>query len=859
MRSPKLPQNISIDIDPKIFNKKYLPYLQEIHEYEVYYGGQGSGKCLGRGTKVVMYTGELRAVEDICVGDLLMGTDSTPRTVLSVCSGVDELYNVHQNKGMDYIVNSQHILSLKKAKSCRKTELSKQRYASYPAFVDMPVQEYLKQSKRWRGRFYGYRVGVEFPKKDVEIDPYFLGVWLGAGTSSRLNITTEDAEIKEYVYQAEYMNRTDLKDVFVKYNLFNNKHIPEDYLYNTKEIRMQVLAGLLDTDGNLQGNCYDIVQKNKRLTEQIMYLAHSLGFRCSMQECQKTCCNNGVVGTYYRLNISGNTQNIPVKIARKKVVSYNKMVDADVTGLSVEPIGSGEYFGFVIDGDHRFLLEDFTVTHNSVFVCQKKILQLTTIAGRNMICLRKQSTDCYDSCWGQMLTAIEQLKLTPFWNVNRSDHILRNTVNGNSIYFDGVDKIENIKSFKPEKGNLTDVWYEEVSEEESRDNIRDIDGRIRDEHQKCSLILSFNPTYRQHWLFEFVNVFCRDKDALVVHSTHRDNAFLSDAYRQKTESLKYDDPYRYQVYCLGEWGVTGQTVFSSNKIAARLQELNVLHKESPPLKGQFAYDMDDNDRVLPGSFKFFTDGSGDVSIYRKPHPKHPYVLSVDTAGEGVDYFAAHVIDNITGEQVAVFHSIQSPDICVLQIFGLGMYYNEALLVPEINFDGAFLLHRVRELGYNNIYRRSVSPDEMRDGALERKYGYRTTAGNRMLSLYVFKDWTETHMHCINDIATLNEMLTFTRQVKRTKGIWWGAEAGAHDDLVMAFAIALQGREQQVTYEVAEKKKLEGDIYPETLLQMIKDKVCTYKEAQAYMKGRRFMGEKYKLPSKARGLKYDRER
>lgn len=494
----------------------------------------------------------------------------------------------------------------------------------------------------------------------------------------------------------------------------------------------------------------------------------------------------------------------------------------------------------------------------SWFICQKKILQLTQQENRNMICLRKQSTDCFDSCWGQMITAIDQLELSPFWNINRSDHVLRNVINGNSIYFDGVDKIENIKSFKPEKGNLTDVWYEEVSEEESRKNIRDIDGRLRDQHQKCSLILSFNPTYRQHWLFEFVNVFCRDKDAIIVHSTYKDNKYLNDAYRQKTEALKYDDPYGYQVYCLGEWGITGQSAFNANKIATRMKELNVSHKNAPPQHGIFAYETDDSDRVLPGTFRFLDTGSGEVTIYREPNKKHPYVLGVDTAGEGVDFYAGQVIDNITGEQVAVFHSIETPDVCALQVFGLGMHYNEALIVPEINFDGAFLLHRLRELGYNKIYRRSGSPDEMREGALERKYGYRTTAGNRMLMLTMFKDWTESHMHCINDVPTLNEMLTFTRQPKKLKGVYWGAEAGAHDDLVLSFALALQGREQQDCREVAERKKLEGDIYPETLLQMIKDGACTYQEAREYMKGRRFMGEKYKLPAGKRGKKYDRD-
>ena len=493
----------------------------------------------------------------------------------------------------------------------------------------------------------------------------------------------------------------------------------------------------------------------------------------------------------------------------------------------------------------------------SFYISQKKVLQLTVTPKRNMICLRKQSTDCYDSCWGQMLTAIEQLKLSPFWNINRSDHILRNTVNGNCIYFDGVDKIENIKSFKPEKGNLTDVWYEEVSEEDIRANILDIDGRIRDEFQKCSLILSFNPTYRQHWLFEFVNVFLKDKDSLVLHSTHWDNKFLSDAYRQKTESLKYDDPYRYQVYCLGEWGITGKTVFNANKIAERMRDLQDKFSRTPPKKIDFKYERKDNVHVIPESVLPYETDSGETNVYVEPVPKHPYVVSVDTAGEGVDYYAAQVLDNITGEQVAVFHSVRAPDEAVLQVYGLAKYYNNALMVPEINFDGAYLLYKCKELGYDNMYRRMTSPDDTLQ-TYEQKYGFRTTSGNRMFMLSVLKEWTEANMNKINDLGTLNEMLTFTLQVKKMKGIWWGAEAGAHDDRVMALAICLQGREQQEMAEIPEKIPMTGFFYPEELEMGLAAGRFTYEDVYEYKKTHMFCGQKYSDIGTVRGNRYARD-
>src|SRR5690606_21713482 len=77
----------------------------------------GMGKCLGKGTKVVMYNGQLKKVEDVIAGDLLMGDDSTPRKVLSICRGREQMYWVHQNKGISYRVNESHILSLKRSRN----------------------------------------------------------------------------------------------------------------------------------------------------------------------------------------------------------------------------------------------------------------------------------------------------------------------------------------------------------------------------------------------------------------------------------------------------------------------------------------------------------------------------------------------------------------------------------------------------------------------------------------------------------------------------------------------------------------------------------------------------------------------
>ena len=145
-------------------------------------GPPGVGKCLGKDTPIIMYDGRTKMVQDIVVGDLLMGDDSTPRTVISTVKGRDKMFKIKQNNGNDYVVNSVHILSLKGSSS----ENGKYNIENK---IDISLPEYLTKSDDFKKRMKGYKVPVEFNKKDLKLNPYLLGYWLGNGTSSSPNIT----------------------------------------------------------------------------------------------------------------------------------------------------------------------------------------------------------------------------------------------------------------------------------------------------------------------------------------------------------------------------------------------------------------------------------------------------------------------------------------------------------------------------------------------------------------------------------------------------------------------------------------------------------------------------------------------
>ena len=96
----------------QIFLKNYISVDTPYNGILIFHS-TGVGKCLAKGTKIIMFNGEIKNVEDIHIGDLLMGDDSTPRKVTSLATGIDKMYNISQKYGDDYVVNSEHILCLK--------------------------------------------------------------------------------------------------------------------------------------------------------------------------------------------------------------------------------------------------------------------------------------------------------------------------------------------------------------------------------------------------------------------------------------------------------------------------------------------------------------------------------------------------------------------------------------------------------------------------------------------------------------------------------------------------------------------------------------------------------------------------
>ena len=386
----------------------WLELLQEIHPHPcinmynefILSTAIGVGKCHGLGTKILMYDGSIKNVEDVVVGDKLMGDDSTPRNVLSLARGRENMYRIIPNRGGEsFTCNESHILSLKRTNDGRTDRVNE--------IENISMRDYINKSSNFKNLYKLYRKEVSFNKKELKIDPYIYGLWIGDGATEGSYLTTADKEIEDiwcnygkaiglevHKYSQEgnksstYRLTTGKTSGKAGRNIFLNviknstksghKRILPEYLQNSEESRLKLLAGIVDSDGyvNHNGGQITITTKYKDLAEDYVYLARSLGMQSSLKESVKTIKKINFKDTYYNVYISGTLCNIPTVLLRKKMSNRKLNKDPLKTGFKVESLGEGDYYGFELDGNHLYMLGDFTVTHNTTIAIASMVYEM---------------------------------------------------------------------------------------------------------------------------------------------------------------------------------------------------------------------------------------------------------------------------------------------------------------------------------------------------------------------------------------------------------------------------------------------------------------------------------------------------
>jgi len=330
----------------------------------------GFGKCLGKNTPVMLYNGDIKNVQDIEITDLLMGDDSRPRRIFSVCKGREKMYRLTQDNGISFTMNESHILSLKipSHKNIFYNEIFNRIVVKYFDFnfvkfcfkhfedlnealkfktelpntntIDISVKDYLALPLNIQKGLKTYKVGVEFSSSPINLDPYITGVKL------------MENHFREELYGDKILEK--------KY-----KRIPIEYLYNDRKIRLKFLLGMIDSIEGCSGlDEYTIRVRSRGFRDDIIFLARSLGFVSLYEK---------VSYDQYVVTIKGRIKPCILPIEIDSLSVYNPWDDMKEKNaieslsfdFSLESIGEGDYYGFTINGNGRFLLGDFTVTHNT--------------------------------------------------------------------------------------------------------------------------------------------------------------------------------------------------------------------------------------------------------------------------------------------------------------------------------------------------------------------------------------------------------------------------------------------------------------------------------------------------------------
>ena len=409
-------------------------------------------ECFDPETPILMWDGTSKRAGDIVIGDVLIDDLGNPTKVRTTCSGVKNMYDVipYKDNFMKHRVTDNHILTLRirQHKNILNCERKDRNYKYSVKFLnrdnnkiqekyfaalkeaedfvnsfddddtlDITIENYLKLNKTTKDHLVLFKVeGIHWTKKEVEMDPYLLGMWLGDGLSDgtgfALNYKTDLETLAYWEKWAEengatiakgerysfsvcskknkdasskgLCNRVEeapLKKCLRKYNLLKNKHIPNEYLTNDRDTRLKVLAGLIDTDGSVraQGREIRICQgpANYRIIEDAYTLAMSLGFSCGVKEgrSQWTDEKSGEkkFSIYKELTITGHKIcEIPTLLPRKKLSTIENKTQLlrsksfMSSKFNLVETGIGPYVGWQLhDKRGRFCLKDGTSLHNT--------------------------------------------------------------------------------------------------------------------------------------------------------------------------------------------------------------------------------------------------------------------------------------------------------------------------------------------------------------------------------------------------------------------------------------------------------------------------------------------------------------
>ena len=321
---------------------------------------------------------------DLKAGDYVFGRDGKAVRVLAVSEKVLSEYRVTFSDGSVFDCHGNHEWVIYD-RSYKKERTLETKY--------MATQKLYSGVEGKRGCHYRFQVepcvSVDFEPKNVAIDPYTLGAWLGDGLyeGGLMHIGNDDTQIIDNIARVYSLHETKgsqsvrrfriegLSDILKADGLLGNKHIPDDYIFNSSEVRKQLIAGLIDTDGYVypKNGRVTISNTNKRIIDSTALILRSLGQNVVITAFEPQVSSSGIVGrqTVYQLCFNPTTD-FPTVVPRKRI--GRTITNRRRSIVSIEPLPESEREQgncIQVEGGVYLVGERFVPTHNSEVVSRK--------------------------------------------------------------------------------------------------------------------------------------------------------------------------------------------------------------------------------------------------------------------------------------------------------------------------------------------------------------------------------------------------------------------------------------------------------------------------------------------------------
>ena len=341
-------------------------------------GSKGVGKCFVKDTLVLMHDFTVKPVQDVKLGDKVMGKNCMPRVVKALVTGFDKVYTVSQKHAEDYTVCHGHLLVLKCNSGlnwvCRKLNTIECKKGD---IIKIPVERFHALPRFIQKKFTAINLPIEKmgqSSSDFDIDPYLLGMWYGGNDTSstvfnvhsslfpilamcatkfqsQVITLSENDNKSMYIFKPLNFNRNDSPQIYSfenrlkQFGLWGRWNIPKKYKACSIVDRCRFVAGYLDVNGIQFGNAIKCnLHGPDVFVSELVGIIRSIGLYCT---------------------VDGNILSVTGKFSILPLVVHTKLSDVIVHNtIKTRQQRWDFYYGFEVEDDHMFLLSDYTLVHN---------------------------------------------------------------------------------------------------------------------------------------------------------------------------------------------------------------------------------------------------------------------------------------------------------------------------------------------------------------------------------------------------------------------------------------------------------------------------------------------------------------